>query len=188
MGTTIMTLLRVFLLAALTGIGTAVAVAKWPLPSTPNPQPAVGRALWDGVHVREQVGLADVDQLGREGYRTLIDLRPDGEVADQPSSSQVGAAAARAGLRFAYVPTPRGDIPGATVEMLLNELAGAERPVMLYCRSGSRAARVWALVEASRADGPDATSIADAVRRAGQHVDDLIPRIAARISARPSRQ
>jgi uncharacterized protein (TIGR01244 family) len=87
-------------------------------------------------------------------------------------------------MLFAYIPTAHGDIPDATPEALARALESAEKPVLLYCRSGSRAARVWALAEAARADGPNAATIAAAVRGAGQKVDDILPRIEQRVAQR----
>lgn len=140
--------------------------------------------LGAGVAVRDQVTLAEVRRLEAAGFRTIIDLRPDGEVPGQPPSAAIGEAARNAGLTFAYVPTPHGDIPDAVVDALGAAMAGAQQPVILYCRSGKRAARVWALAEASRPGGAPADEIAAAVRGAGQPVDDLLVRIATRVAAR----
>lgn len=148
----------------------------------------VGRALLDGVSVRDQIRLGAVADIGKQGIRTLIDLRPDGEAPDQPPSSEVAKAAASAGLRFAYVPTPNGAIPDATVDALAKALAGSDQPVLLYCRSGSRAARVWALAEASRPGGASASVILSTVNAVGQKADDLVPRIEVRIAARGIRR
>ncbi len=167
-----------------------IGISYVPKPNRPARMPpqqapaTASRALGPGVAVRDQVQLDGVARLRAEGFHTLIDLRPDGEAADQPSSGAVAEAARRSGLAFSYVPTPHGDIPDATVAALAQTLATAERPVMLYCRSGKRAARVWALAEASRTGGFDAGAIAAAVRAAGQPIDDLLPRIEARIAAR----
>jgi uncharacterized protein (TIGR01244 family) len=114
----------------------------------------------------------------------VIGLRPDGEARGQPSSAAVHKEAERHGLTFVYIPTPRSAIPDEIVESLSKALAAADGPVLLYCRSGSRAARVWALAEASRPGGPDKAFIARAVSDAGQKIDDLVPRIEARIAAR----
>jgi uncharacterized protein (TIGR01244 family) len=180
-----MTLLRAFLLAA--AVSSAAVVLSAKLTTVPTAASQTERApatLAPGVAVRDQISLADVLRIKSAGFNTIIDLRPDGEAPDQPPSAAVEAAADAAGLRFAYIPTPQGAIPDATVERLAEALAASHQPVLLYCRSGNRAARVWALAEASRADGADATNIALAVRAAGQKIDDLTPQIAARIAAR----
>lgn len=187
-----MSLGKAFLVALL--VGAAVMVAMAYVPTAPRPTApgtaasAMPAVLARNIHVRDQLRLADVDGLGGKGYRTLIDLRPDGEAPDQPSSATVAQAAAGAGLKFIYVPTPNGAIPDTVVADLTKALDGVEGPVLLYCRSGSRAARVWALAEASRPGGGDAAAITHAVKAAGQKVDDLLPRITARIAARPGSQ
>lgn len=184
-----MNLGKAFLAAVLIGAAAVVAAAYFPTEPQPVPPPPVTSAgpavLTQGIHVRDQLRLADVSRLGQQGYRTIIDLRPDGEAKDQPPSTAVAEAAAKAGLKFAYVPTPNGNIPDSVVADLTRALTGTEGPVLLYCRSGSRAARVWALAEASRPGGGDAAAIAQAVKAAGQKVDDLMPRITTRIAARP---
>ncbi|MGE0699414.1 MAG: TIGR01244 family sulfur transferase [Hyphomicrobiaceae bacterium] len=181
-----MTLFRAFLLStavAMTGV-VGLALASREPTRAPVERPSVSHPLTPSIHVRDQLKLPEIGRIKSAGYRTIIDLRPDGEAPDQPGSEAVRKAAEAEGLRFAYVPTPRGNIPDATVDQLAGALAAAEGPVLLYCRSGSRAARVWALAEASRVDGPDKALIADAVRKAGQEIDDLTPRIEARIAAR----
>lgn len=185
-----MSLLKAFLAAFALGAGAIVVMANLPDSTVAPPQtvapPTAPAVLSPTIHVRDQLQLADLAQIRAKGYRTLIDLRPDGEAKDQPPSSAVAEAAAKAGLKFAYVPTPNGNIPDSVVADLTRALTGAEGQVLLYCRSGNRAARVWALAEASRPGGSDASTIIGAVKTAGQKVEDLVPRITARIAARAS--
>lgn len=150
----------------------------------PTAAPHTEFVLGSGVSVRDQVSLPEIAKLKASGFRTVIDLRPDGEATDQPPSSAVAASTAAAGLGFRYVPTPHGDIPDSVVTALSQALAGAEQPVILYCRSGKRAARVWALAEASRDGGMPGEQIMASVRAAGQPVDDLRGRIEARVAGR----
>lgn len=182
-----MSVSKTFFYSILAGFGLMVAFiaadrpappARWPAPS------ALGLSLRDGISLSEQIVLADVARIKAGGYRTLIDLRPDGEAADQPSSAQIGSAAIAAGLAFAYLPAPHGDIPPAVPEALAKALETAQRPVLLYCRSGKRAARVWALAEATRAGGANAEEIAAAVTGVRQSVDDILMQIKDRIAAR----
>jgi uncharacterized protein (TIGR01244 family) len=138
------------------------------------------------ISVKGQLGLADVGVAKDTGYQTIIDMRPDGEAADQPAASVMQSRVQSAGLSFAYVPTANGPIPEETVQALSKALSEAKGPVLLYCRSGSRSSRVWALAEASRAGGKTAAEIAATVRAAGYQIDDLLPDIERRIAARPS--
>jgi uncharacterized protein (TIGR01244 family) len=140
--------------------------------------------LVEGIWVSEQVLPEDVAALKQKGFHSIIDLRPDGEQQGQPGSAEINAAAAANDLTFAYVPVPHGDIPDSQVDSLALSLDVVEKPVMLYCRSGRRAARTWALSEASRPGGLDASAIRLALDSAGQPSSDLDPAIASRISKR----
>lgn len=144
------------------------------------------RLLAPGVWISEQIGPEQLAQVKSRGFRAVVDLRPDGEVAGQPSASAMGQAAAAQGLRFSYIPVTHGDVPPVAVDALGRALAHEETPVLLYCRSGRRAARTWALAEASRPGGLDAPAILNAVHGAGQDAGDLADQLTARIAARPS--
>ena len=120
----------------------------------------------------------------RRHYTAVVDLRPDGEVAGQPASQEMEAAARGQRINFSYVPVPHGEIPENAVGRLRAILASEQGRVLLYCRSGRRAARTWALAEASRPGGLSTEEIIGAVRRAGLEVDDLRSRVDAAVLAR----
>jgi uncharacterized protein (TIGR01244 family) len=172
-----------FFLAATVGaacvLGCAAVTLQRPAPHAPSAHP-----LSNDVSISEQISTDEIDALSRAGFRSIVDLRPDGEAPDQAPSADVANAAKQRGLAFAYVPVQHGDIPDATVAALASKLRALPKPVLLYCRSGRRAARTWALVEASRVGGLDANAIAAAVKSAGQNDDDLGAEIASRIAAR----
>lgn len=174
-----------FLVAVLVGALVVVVPALLDKPAAQS-DAFVATPLVDGIWIAAQVSPSHMPDLAARGFRSLIDLRPDGEAADQPTSLEVGAAAHGSGLSFSYVPVEHGDVPDVTVGSLAQALAGADRPVLLYCRSGRRAVRTWALAEAARAGGLDAITIASAARSAGQPIDDLGDAIGARIAARAS--
>lgn len=173
--------LSVFLIAMAVGtIGVAGAfgAARWHehrvLPAHP---------LAPGIAISEQLQPGAM-ATAREQFATVIDMRPDGEAAGQPSAAQMASAADAQRLQFAYVPVPHGDIPDAVVERLSAAMASRPGPVLLYCRSGRRAARSWSLVEASRPGGLGVDEILAAVRASGQDASDLRARIAQRVQAR----
>jgi uncharacterized protein (TIGR01244 family) len=143
------------------------------------------RRLVPGIDVGGQVTAADVAGLKAAGYQTLINMRPDGEGGtEQPLAASIEGAAADAGLNYAYIPTPAANISDQVIDDLSRALANAEGPVLIYCRSGARVARAWALAEASRPGGLDREGIVGAVEQAGYKVDDLLPRIDARLATR----
>ncbi|WP_172461855.1 beta-lactamase hydrolase domain-containing protein [Dyella jiangningensis] len=175
-----------FFIAVLAGAAAVMGWAAYQRFAHPPLSQAISmKPLADGVWVSEQIGPPQLALLRQQRFATVVDLRPDGEVAAQPSSSDMADAAGRAGLAFSYVPVPHGAIPDGAVNALQKALASEPRPVLLYCRSGRRAARTWALAEASRPGGLDARAIRKVVLDVGQPVDDLGAEIQARIAARP---
>jgi uncharacterized protein (TIGR01244 family) len=168
-------------LSTLLGVAVLIPVA-W---SYRGPSYAVqARQMTDRIWVTEQLRLEDVEELHERGFQTIIDLRADGEAPDQPPSSMMGLTAQSKEMQFAYVPVGHGDIPEKTVAALDKALTIAPGPVLLYCRTGRRAARTWSLVEASRRNGMQATEIEHAVRNGGQYADDLDAEIKRRINLR----
>jgi len=139
--------------------------------------------LTPGVAISEQLQ-PQAMALARRSFSTVIDMRPDGEAAGQPRSGDMAAAANAQHLQFAYVPVPHGDIPDAVVDSLAREMASRPGPVLLYCRSGRRAARSWSLVEASRPGGMNVDEILAAVKASGQDASDLRAKIEHRVQAR----
>ena len=149
----------------------------------PSPAAKVSQ-LTERFAVAGQITPDQLADLKARGYTTIISLRPDGEGADQPSSEQMQAAARSNSMSFAYVPVTPGAIPDSAVDALNKATADTSGKVLMYCRSGSRAARTWGLVEASRPDGADAQAIMAAVKASGQSADDLREAISQRVSAR----
>ena len=173
----------VFLVAVLLG---GAGMLGWAAAHRPGngPRAVSTHPLAGGVWITAQISPDQLAVLRQQGFAAVVDLRPDGEAAGQPASGAVSRAAAAQGLAFHYIPVPHGDIPSTAVTDLGQVLATSKRPLLLYCHSGRRAARTWALAEASRADGIGAAAIELAVREAGQSADDLGPLIATRIAAR----
>ncbi|MGM9479971.1 TIGR01244 family sulfur transferase [Roseateles sp. NT4] len=139
------------------------------------------------IDLAPQLPLKSIGGMRGRGYTTVIDLRPDGEDAEEPASTDMAARAKASGIKFHYVPVPHGDIPEAAVDQLRQALAQTEgEQVLLYCRSGRRAARTWALVESGRPGGLSVPQILEAVKAAGQDATDLRERLEANLARRAS--
>lgn len=174
----------VFLASIVAGLALALSFATYVHFNKPPSIPV--QQLTEYISVTEQLTQESMEQLKNQGFATVIDLRPDGEVLDQPSSETMARAATRNGMHFYYVPVPHGAIPDQSVRQLATALRDAPKPVIMYCRSGKRAARTWSLVEASRYDGLDSASIMAAVAEVGHSADDLRQDIKLRIAQRPT--
>ncbi len=149
-----------------------------------RPPSATLQRISDHVFVTAQLQTKHIRRLTDQGIMTLIDLRPDGEAKDQPSSTAMRNAAEPRGLKFFYIPVPHESIPDESVAVLREALSDKQRPALLYCRTGRRAVRTFALVEASRPDGPTSEAILKMVKQAGFSADDIANEITQRIKHR----
>ena len=110
----------------------------------------------DDFTTAPQISLADVAEAARQGFKTLISNRPDGEEPGQPTAAEIAAAAQAAGLAFHHIPVRGGPTP-EQVEATQGVLQDADLPVLAFCRSGTRSIVTWSLCQAtsgaiSRAD------------------------------------
>jgi TIGR01244 family protein len=105
------------------------------------------RRVTDDFTTSPQISVADVQEAARQGFRTIINNRPDGESPDQPSSQEIEAAARAAGLAYHHIPVVGGPTPDQVAQMQA-VLAEAEAPVLAFCRSGTRSIVTWSLSQA----------------------------------------
>ena len=101
--------------------------------------------LSDDVTVASQPTLDDFRAAAAEGYVAVVNNRPDGEDPTQPGSEAEEAACEAAGLAYAHI--PMGPVTESTVRHFQAVVKGAEGPVLVHCRSGTRSANLWAIGE-----------------------------------------
>jgi uncharacterized protein (TIGR01244 family) len=105
------------------------------------------RRVTDELSVSPQISAADVAEAARQGFKTVINNRPDGEDPTQPSGHEIEAAAREAGLAYFHIPVRGGPTP-EQVETTTKVLAQAHAPVLAFCRSGTRSIVTWSLAQA----------------------------------------
>jgi sulfide:quinone oxidoreductase len=135
------------------------------------------RKLSDDVFVAPQLTVADVAEAARRGFRTIISNRPDHEAPGQPTAQAIAAAAEAHGLAFRFVPVVSGRMTMQDVDDFAAALAEVERPVIAYCRSGTRSATLWSLAMAGRMD---TNAIIAAAAEAGYDLEPMRRLIEAR--------
>ncbi len=99
--------------------------------------------LSDSVAVAPQITPAEVAEVAAAGYKVLINNRPDGEEASQPGNADIAAAAAAAGLEYHYMPVNALNFPGEDFAEMCSLLADEGKPVLAFCRTGTRCANLW---------------------------------------------
>lgn len=113
------------------------------------------RRIDDNISVAPQIAPGDVAGLAGQGFKAVINNRPDGEDSGQPDGDQIRAAAAAAGMGYHFIPVTHAGFSANQIEAMAAALAGAGGPVLAYCRSGTRSTNMWALAEASRGGDPE---------------------------------
>ena len=114
------------------------------------------RTIDETISVAPQLSPEDMTALAAAGFGFVINNRPDDEEGGQPSSAEMRTAAEAAGLGYIAIPTVMGGMTQAQVEEMAAALASTDKPVLAYCRSGTRSCNLWALAEASRGADPQA--------------------------------
>ena len=132
------------------------------------------------ISVSPQLSPQDVSIAASQGFKAIINNRPDREGEAQPLSAEVEAAAKRAGLAYRHIPVVSGRLTDADVarfQAATDELMG---PVLAFCRTGTRSATLWALSQAHRLDP---AAILEACSEAGYDLSSIETRLATRARA-----
>ena len=106
------------------------------------------RALTPTYAVSPQIDLADLAAIKAAGYTTVIDNRPDAEIAPHLHTPHMRAAAEALGLRFVANPVIGGALTMENVTAQAQAVQQSDGPVFAYCASGNRCSVVWALMSA----------------------------------------
>jgi uncharacterized protein (TIGR01244 family) len=105
------------------------------------------RRLDDTTWVSGQIAPHEVAGLAKNGVAMLVNNRPDGEEPNQPSASDIEAAAEQAGIAYRFVPIIRGIGP-ADVEAMQDAIRdSADGKLLAFCRTGTRSALACALAQ-----------------------------------------
>ncbi|WP_227430210.1 TIGR01244 family sulfur transferase [Psychrobacter sp. I-STPA6b] len=90
-----------------------------------------------------QITPEQVQQIAADGFKTIINNRPDGEAADQPSSSEIEAAAREAGLAYKEISFAGNALTQQHVEDFADYFNQAEQPILMFCRTGNRSNGIY---------------------------------------------
>ena len=132
------------------------------------------RRVTDQLSVAPQIGLDDLATAAGQGFKLVINNRPDGEEPGQPTSAEVEAAAKAAGLGYVHIPV-RGAPTLDQVEANHRAVEAADGPVLAFCRSGTRSIVTWSLGQ-FQADERSAEELVELGSQAGYDLSGAFPR------------
>lgn len=133
------------------------------------------KKITEKISVSPQIMPQDMEAIKEAGFRAIICNRPDGEGADQPSFEEIEKAAKKAGIEAAYVPITSGVVRDEDVAAFGAALKDLARPVLAYCRTGTRSATLWSFHESKKRSMAE---ILAATKAAGYDMNGVARRIA----------
>jgi uncharacterized protein (TIGR01244 family) len=102
------------------------------------------RPVADDVYVAPQLDAAAMAEAARAGFRSVINNRPDHEHGpDQPTHASIEQAAEAAGLVYRFLPVNGAYQSPEEIEAFAALLAELPRPILAFCRSGARSAKLY---------------------------------------------
>ncbi len=100
------------------------------------------------VYASGQLFEADLKLAAKQGVKSIVNNRPDNESAGQPKSADLQRVAEELGMTFVHFPVVIKSLTPQDVENFAKVCEDLERPLLIFCRSGSRATKLWEMVEA----------------------------------------
>lgn len=73
-----------------------------------------------------------------QGYKTIINNRPDGEEPNQPLNADIENMANEAGIAYFFQPVVASNISEQDCRDFAEIFNKAEKPVFMFCRTGNR--------------------------------------------------
>ena len=99
------------------------------------------------VYASGQLFEQDLRLAAKQGVRSIVNNRADGESVGQPSSADLANIAEEVGITFVHFPVESNLFNRQDVENFARIRDDLERPLILFCRSGARSMRLWELAE-----------------------------------------
>ena len=131
------------------------------------------RKVDDSISVAPQISVEDVAAIKAAGFTGIVNNRPDDEEAGQIPGDAIREAAEAAGLRYTAIPITHAGFSYPQIAAMADMLAGAEGPVLAFCRSGTRSCNLWALAQAK--NGADADALIAKGAGAGYNLEGIRP-------------
>ena len=93
----------------------------------------------DQVTVGAQPSEDQIQQLGTQGFKSVVNFRTEGE-EDQPLSPKAeGEKVKAAGMTYLHVPVSMKSMGPEQVDQFREQYAALPKPVFAHCKSGKRA-------------------------------------------------
>lgn len=138
------------------------------------------KQLTPQLHVASQITKEDIPAIAAQGFKVILNNRPDGEGEGegQPPAAEIEAAAKAHGIEYIYQPVvgtaitdENAEAFGATIAACINGNSG---PVFAHCRTGTRCTILWML---SQAKNQSADELLATAAKAGYSLEQVRGRL-----------
>lgn len=99
------------------------------------------------LSVSSQPSVEDIRALRENGFKKLINNRPDGEEPRQPGTKAEGQEAKYCNLSYAFIPITGATITEADVRAFQRAVDQSEGPVFAHCKTGTRSLTLYVIGE-----------------------------------------
>jgi len=129
------------------------------------------RQITPDYAVSPQIQAQDIPDIKAAGFRSIMCNRPDGEEFGQPEFDAIAQAAREAGLEVRSVPIVSGMVTPQAAQDFATALDDMPKPMLAYCRSGTRCTMLWSIANHGKIRGED---IITATQNAGYDMAGLV--------------
>ena len=99
------------------------------------------------VYVCGQLFETDIGLVPKQGVRSIVNNRADGESEGQPASADLEKVAAEHGIAFLHFPVDAKSISREEAEAFMSACDELKRPLLIFSRSGRRSIKIWEMGE-----------------------------------------
>jgi len=99
------------------------------------------------LSVSSQPSLDEIQSLREQGFKTLINNRPDKEDSEQPGTQAEAQETKHCGLSYAFIPVTGDTITEADVRAFRRAVDESDGPVFAHCKSGTRSLNLYLIGE-----------------------------------------
>jgi len=132
------------------------------------------KKLADEYYICGQITPEHIDKASSEGFKSIINLRPDNEKPGYIDAGKASEVAKINNVTYHHIPVAMtGPLP-EQIDSFSEILQGCDGPVLVHCGSGKRAAILWALSNKGKISADD---IIAACANCGHDLSKLRPHL-----------
>ena len=132
------------------------------------------KQLTPNLSVAGQITKDDIADIAAQGFKVIINNRPDDEGKDQPTANSIKTIAKQYGITYIYQPVTGTAITNENAADFRKHIEANKGPILAQCRTGTRCTILWML---SQAKDHDANELLATATKAGYSLEQVRERL-----------